>query len=570
MTMAYEFSRKQMIFLIRLMVIVVTAYVMLFTPETGTFRTIGYVYIAFYLFTNLVVAYIPERYFHQTRIFSFFVFFDSIMLIIGIYLSGLVGTDLYLVYFLIICLATLSAQFRYLMINVVLFSGLYGLFLYQKGYLTGDLAISYSLRLPFIIVISLFYGFIVTSMLKGKEKRLKETQEEYRQLFQTTDVLVYIVDRNGCYLSANAKLYSQYQMTDEKQILSMPFGEFHTDEETETFLTHVDEVFASGTAVQYESFDSRVGRWYSHSLSPIHDFETRTVFSVSVISKDITERVQKETELTKAYEKLKETRDQLIQKDKMAALGRLASGVAHEIRNPLEIISMGVDYLENIVLRRNPDAKTSIDKIYAAIDRANGIINDVLKFSRKANFQIEPVDISGLMQETLGLAAHHIQKNDIVAEESYPDETLEVAANKNMLCQVLLNLVNNAVDAMQEMPVKRLKIRIYRNKVVEVGYKTGYRRADFFKIGDEMVVVAIQDTGKGMDETVLPKIFEPFFTTKETGKGTGLGLSLAHMIMDRMSGTIDVESKVGEGTTFLVKLQPLGNIEKVREGKDDG
>jgi len=109
---------------------------------------------------------------------------------------------------------------------------------------------------------------------------------------------------------------------------------------------------------------------------------------------------------------------------------------------------------------------------------------------------------------------------------------------------------------MKECKEKKLTVRAYKRLVTEVGYKTGYRRADFFSMGDEMIVVEISDTGKGIPDAVLLKIFEPFFTTKPVNEGTGLGLSIAHMIMDRLSGTIDVESQENKGTTFFVKLQP--------------
>jgi signal transduction histidine kinase len=142
---------------------------------------------------------------------------------------------------------------------------------------------------------------------------------------------------------------------------------------------------------------------------------------------------------------------------------------------------------------------------------------------------------------------------------------LEVAGDYNMMEQVFLNLVNNAVDSMKNDKEKKLTIRAYKQLVSEVGYKTGYRRADYFSIGDEMIVVEISDTGKGIPEEILPKIFEPFFTTKAKNEGTGLGLSIAHMIMDRLYGTIDVESRENQGTTFFIKLQPKSKLTKIKE-----
>ncbi|MCF8025566.1 MAG: PAS domain S-box protein [Desulfobacteraceae bacterium] len=567
--MSYEISRKHMVFLIRLLVIIAIAYVIIFTPAQEVNEFWGYAFIAFYLFTNLIMAYMPDRYFEEGQIFYFFVFFDTLLIVGGIYVAGLVGTDLYLAYFLILCLASLSAQFRYLIISAMVFIGLYGWFLYKNGYLAGDMAVSYLLRLPFILVIAIFYGFIVTTLLRDRERRYHDTQERYLQLFQFSDVFVYTVGLFGEYLAANPKLYAAYGFDDEVSMLGLAFSRFHDAEETEQFQSQVDTVFEQGRPVQYESYDSYVQQWLSHTLSPIFDQSQCNVFAVAVVSKDITERVEKEEELKRAYEKLRETRDQLIQKDKMAALGRLASGVAHEIRNPLEIVSMGVDYLENALPPDNPNAARSIERINGAIDRANAIINDVLKFSRKSESVVELVDIRALVEETLSLADHHIRKTEVQVERQYPESAVRVAGNRNMLSQVLLNLVNNAVDAMAESDSRQLHVRVYTRKVTEVGYKTGYRRADYFKMGDEMVVVEITDTGQGIDENELPKIFEPFFTTKEAGRGTGLGLSLAHMIMDRIMGTIDVSSRPGAGTTFYVKLQPETKLQMIQEAEYD-
>jgi signal transduction histidine kinase len=249
----------------------------------------------------------------------------------------------------------------------------------------------------------------------------------------------------------------------------------------------------------------------------------------------------------------------------MAALGRMASGIAHEIRNPLEIIYMGVDYLENNLPDDNPHIHESIDKIFNAADRANNIIKNILSFSRQSEYKITQILLCPLLDKVLTLAEQMIQKKGVSVQREYDNKLLEVAGDQNMLEQVLLNLVNNAVDAMKDRKEKILTVRAYKKIVTEVGYKTGYRRADFFGIGDEMIVVEISDTGKGIPQEVLPKIFEPFFTTKALHEGTGLGLSIAHMIMDRLSGTIDVESRENQGTTFFIKLQPTIKVTDAKE-----
>jgi two-component system NtrC family sensor kinase len=170
-----------------------------------------------------------------------------------------------------------------------------------------------------------------------------------------------------------------------------------------------------------------------------------------------------------------------------------------------------------------------------------------------------------LLDNVLTLAEQMILKNGVSVQREYDDKLLEVAGDHDMLEQVFLNLVNNAVDAMKDRKEKILTIHAYKRLVTEVGYKTGYRRADFFSIGDEMIVVEISDTGKGIPQEALPKIFEPFFTTKPANEGTGLGLSISHTIMERLSGTIDVESRENQGTTFFIKLQPTIKVTDAKE-----
>lgn len=566
--MATPISRKNIIFLIRLMVIVTTAYFILFSPFANKeWENYGYIFIAFYLLTNLVVSQIPEKYFHDDKIFFGFILCDSILLPAGIYFSGYAGSDLYLMYFFIILLATISSRLQYLMISTVIFSVIYGWLLYQKGFLAGPGAISYLLRIPFIIVIAMFYGYLITSRLKDKDRRINEARERYEQIVQATDVLMCIVDHDGKFLFANQKLVKFYGYQDEKSLFGLTISRIHNEDETEAekSLSYVRSVCQNNDMAQYESYDKNHGIWFANTLSPIRDPLTRNVFAVCIISKDITDRIEKEKKLNDTVELLIKTRDQLIQKDKMAALGRMASGIAHEIRNPLEIIYMGVDYLENNLPDDNPHIHESIEKIFNAVNRADNIIKNVLSFSRQSKYKITQISLCPLLDNVLTLAEQMIQKNGVSVQIKYDNKLLEVAGDYNMLQQVFLNLVNNAVDAMKDCKEKILTVRAHKQLVAEVGYKTGYRRADFFSIGDEMIIVEISDTGKGIPEEELPKIFEPFFTTKSANEGTGLGLSIAHMIMDRLIGTIDVESRENQGTTFFIKLQPKIKVMDAKE-----
>jgi PAS domain S-box-containing protein len=566
--MATPISRKKTIFLIRLIVIIATSYFITFSPSAGKgWEIYGYIFIAFYLLTNLIVAYIPEKYFYDDKIFYGFILSDSILLPAGIYFSGYVGSDIYLMFFFIISLTTMSSKFGYLMINTLFFSVIYGWLLYQKGLLTGPMAVSYLIQIPFIIVIAMFYGYLITTRLKDKDIRIHEVRERYEQIVQATDILMCIVDHEGKFLFANQKLVKFYGYPDEKSLSGLTISKIYNEDENETekSLSYVRSVYQNNDMVQYESYDKNYGIWFAHTLSPIRDLSTRDVFAVCIISKDITDRIEKEKKLNDTVELLIKTRDQLIQKDKMAALGRMASGIAHEIRNPLEIIYMGMDYLENNLPDDDPHIRESIEKIFNAVGRADNIIKNVLSFSRQSAYKITQLPLCPLLDNVLTLAQQTILKNGVSLRREYDNELLEVAGDHDMLEQVFLNLVNNAVDAMKDRKEKILTVRAHKQLITKVGYKTGYRRADYFIIGDEMIVVEISDTGKGIPEEDLPKIFEPFFTTKSANEGTGLGLSIAHMIMDRLIGTIDVESQANQGTTFFIKLQPTIKIKDKNE-----
>ena len=566
--MTTPLPRKKTIFLVRLMVIITTAYFIIFSPSTGReLETYAYIFIAFYLMTNLIVAFIPEKYFYDDKIFYGFVLSDSILLPAGIYFSGYVGSDLYLMFFFIISLTTMSSSFGYLVINTLFFSVIYCWLLYKRGLLTGSMASSYLIQIPFIDVIALFYGYLITTRLKDKDERINEVRERYEQIVQATDVLMCIVDHDGKFLFANQKLVKYYGYPDEKKLLDLTISQIYNEDEIEAekSLSHIKSVYENNAMVQYESYDKNHSIWFANTLSPIRDPSSHDVFAVCIISKDITDRIEREKNLKDTVEMLRKTRDQLIQKDKMAALGRLASGVAHEMRNPLEIINMGMDYLESNLPSDNPNIGESIEKIFNALNRAENIIKNILSFARQSIGEITQIPLCPLLDSVLTLAEQTIQKNRVSIHREYDNALLEVAGDYNMLEEVFLNLINNALYAMKDCKERILTIRAYKQLVTEVGYKTGYRRADYFGIGDEMIVVEISDTGKGIPEETLPKIFEPFFTTKAKNEGTGLGLSIAHMIMDRLSSTIDVESRENQGTTFFIKLQPKSKLTKTKE-----
>jgi len=234
--------------------------------------------------------------------------------------------------------------------------------------------------------------------------------------------------------------------------------------------------------------------------------------------------------------------EQLRQSEKLAALGELVAGVAHELNNPLA----GISAFAHILLEEplTPDQRESARLIKREADRAVGVIRDLLLFSRKDGPSTVPVDINGLVQLTLRLRAYSLRSSGVEVETHLDSALPELAGDDQKLQQVILNLVVNAEYAMRRMATKRLVIRTSRE-------------------GDA-VVTEVSDTGTGMSDETLQRVFEPFFTTKPAGEGTGLGLSVSYGIIEAHGGTITVESAPGRGTTFRIVLPGVRADEKMR------
>ena len=241
--------------------------------------------------------------------------------------------------------------------------------------------------------------------------------------------------------------------------------------------------------------------------------------------------------LGQTIDQLNQTQNQLIQSEKMAAVGQLAFGIAHEIRNPLGIILGGVEFLEKNLVKKDGIKKEIVEKLKQSIDRANNIIVDLLRFSRTSKLEAQSVDICALMEEVVSLIKNQAYSKDVRIVKNYTDSALSVLADPALLRQVFFNLCINAIDSMSKGG--RLTLNIYSGQ--------GTR-------ANKEVIIEIADTGKGIPKDILPRIFEPFFTTKEPGKGTGLGLSIVHLILERHKGAIGVESVVAKGTKFTIKL----------------
>jgi signal transduction histidine kinase len=227
---------------------------------------------------------------------------------------------------------------------------------------------------------------------------------------------------------------------------------------------------------------------------------------------------------------LDEIQQKLVMSEKLAVMGQLAAGVAHEFRNPLNSISLSVQFLKMISKSEKPKFHEHLDMIEQEVKRSQKIIDNLLKFAKKSPAK-ERLDIRMILDQTLTLIAKPLKLHNVEIKKSYNHFNL-VYVNADDMKQVFLNLFLNAIDAMP------------RGGLVSV-----QTRED-----KESVRVKISDTGPGISKSDQQKIFEPFFTRKETGSGVGLGLSIVHSAIDRNKGSIEVDSEPGLGTTFNIYL----------------
>jgi signal transduction histidine kinase len=238
-----------------------------------------------------------------------------------------------------------------------------------------------------------------------------------------------------------------------------------------------------------------------------------------------------ERTLRKQEQTLRGLEAQLVQAQKLEAVGSLAAGVAHDFNNLLAAIRGNAELLRN-ALRSTPMPLRYVSEIDAAVERAASLVRQILAFSRPHQLNVSSVSIHAIAQEVVQLLRATLPAGIELTLEA-PDTTLRVSADATQLHQVLVNLATNAAQAI-ESKVGRIDLRIDRD-------------------GDD-VCISVRDTGKGMDAQTRERIFEPFFTTKPTGQGTGLGLSVVHGILRSHKGSIEVDSAPGAGTTFRVRL----------------
>ncbi len=246
-------------------------------------------------------------------------------------------------------------------------------------------------------------------------------------------------------------------------------------------------------------------------------------------------------ELLEMERKRAASEDLAIQSSKMAALGKMAAGIAHEINNPLAVIGEKAGWMKDLLkeedIAKSPNFQEfaeSVAKIEYHVNRAKKITHRLLSFGRRMEPVTERVDINRVLNETIDFLENEARYRSIDIQTDLADDLPQITSDSGQLQQVFLNILNNAIDAIGKNGLIQVKSR-YMSK-------------------QSQVAIEISDNGPGIPKEIMDKIFDPFFTTKEVGKGTGLGLSISYSIVEKLGGCMMVASQEGEGTTFTIYL----------------
>ena len=234
--------------------------------------------------------------------------------------------------------------------------------------------------------------------------------------------------------------------------------------------------------------------------------------------------------------------DMLLQANKMIALSKMAAGIAHEVNNPLAAIAEKAGWMKDLLAEEDiagsknfAEFNESVDKIEQHVDRARKIIHNLLGFARRMEPAKEKINVNNLLDETTGFLENEARYVNIHIEKKYAENVPVITSDLSQIQQVVLNLLNNAIDAIAHDGTITVSTR----------YPGENQRS-----GDQ----CRRYGSRAFAESELNKIFDPFFTTKEVGKGTGLGLSISYSIIEKLGGKIKVQSKVGTGTVFTLLL----------------
>jgi PAS domain S-box-containing protein len=418
-----------------------------------------------------------------------------------------------------------------------------------------------------------------TKTRKQADHATLESEQRYKRLLTSVTDYVYTVTVEGgravaTFHGAGCEAVTGYS-SEEFEADQTLWYRMIRDEDRPAVLTQAERLLKGETPPPLEhriTHKNGTIRWIRNTPVPRKDAHGRLVAYDGLVS-DITERKHAEEKLTRAHaelaanqaalqrtlqelksanQELKETQLQLIQAAKLESIGALAAGVAHEVKNPLQTILMGLDYLAPNFPADNENVALVLTDMREAVMRANTIIRGLLQLSAHTDFELKAEDLNASVKRALRLLNAQVIAGKISVVRKLDPHLPRVRIDRVKIEQVLINLFMNALQAMS--PGGALTVTTH---AAPAGEHLKLSESNIRR-GETVVVAEVQDTGTGILAANLPKVFDPFFTTKPVGVGTGLGLSVVKKIVDLHGGMIDIQNgpQGGVVATLILKVEP--------------
>ena len=396
---------------------------------------------------------------------------------------------------------------------------------------------------------------------KTAEERLQKSELFYHSLVESLPQHIIRKDLYERFTFANQKFCQLVGKPLEEIVGRTDFDFFHPELATK-YQADDWHVLHGGKPFETVEVNQTTGgekRYVNVIKAPIHDPQGH-VIGIQGIFWDITERMRGQEQLRAAHEELRRSHGelkaaqlQLIQAAKMESIGTLAAGVAHEVKNPLATLTMGLNYLDKHTPDRTENMNLVLSEMRDAIGRADKVSRGLLDFAAEQQPEVRAENLNGILEQTLALLRHELNKQQIELVVELAAELPPVGIEKSQIQQVFVNLFMNSIQAMAQGG--HLRVRTFLQRLGESHHEEGSRTSTQFFRGDTVVVTEIEDSGPGIPQENLAKIFDPFFTTKPSGVGTGLGLPVSKKIIELHGGTMQIGNRPEGGARVTIMLR---------------
>jgi PAS domain S-box-containing protein len=561
-----QLGPKEILILFRALVFLVILVFLFFNEKNNQviFQFRVEAFLAGFTLSILGMLFMKAHWFENKNILSALFVADTLFISLGLYLSGVGDTDLFLIFFTTVFISALSQDVKSVFSVAIVACTLYGFLQYKT---TGQFELSdtvFMVRFPFLFVAAAMSGYMAMETKKNRDEKtrllgmnqflaeqadasaykLMETNRKLKSLLEYHHCVltslktgIIVVQKDGKVRTFNAgarKITGQV----EAEMAEKSLEEF--PEKLKSVATALQRTLAEGKSYIQDHLELTTDR---SEVVPV-TLETSLlcagngeVIGAIATLKDMTLLRQMET--------------QLVRSERFSALGEMAAGVAHEIKNPLNAI-MGFSQRLSAKLQE-PILKKYADIISEEVRRMDTIVNDVLEYSRPDKAHKEPSSVHQVLEETLTFLNEKLEKGGVVVERGYFENMPLVAIDIPKIRQVILNLILNAIQAMPKGGTLSIRTKLIEGLAPQgTGEKSEAAIFEQLFLRQKMAAIILEDTGCGIPKENLGKLFHPFFTTKITG--TGLGLSICHKIIASHGGTLDVDSVVGKGSVFTIYL----------------